>query len=125
MVRTHCVEILVLTSSLCRPHPVKPLTSSQSEKKEGRSVLEKLKSTIHPGRGAAAAQQVAAEPEKTQVNNNNNTTLYEPFKTFHLKNINVCSSTGGHLQTHCGFPNLTNVAFLLIRLLLIFWSGSI
>uniref|UniRef100_A0A3Q4H406 RAB11 family interacting protein 5b (class I) n=1 Tax=Neolamprologus brichardi TaxID=32507 RepID=A0A3Q4H406_NEOBR len=27
-----------------RPHPVKPITSSQSEKKEGRSVLEKLKS---------------------------------------------------------------------------------
>ncbi|XP_059201852.1 uncharacterized protein rab11fip5b [Centropristis striata] len=47
-----------------RPHPVKPLTSSQSEKKESRSVLEKLKSTIHPGR---LAQQVAAEPEKIQV----------------------------------------------------------
>ncbi|XP_045887481.1 rab11 family-interacting protein 1 isoform X1 [Micropterus dolomieu] len=46
-----------------RPHPVKPLTSSQSEKKEGRSVLEKLKSTIHPGR---TAHQVAAEPERNQ-----------------------------------------------------------
>ncbi|KAG7273219.1 hypothetical protein CRUP_031526, partial [Coryphaenoides rupestris] len=36
------------------PHPVKPLnsTASQSDKKEGRSVLEKLKSTIHPGRTA-------------------------------------------------------------------------
>ncbi|XP_041846080.1 uncharacterized protein LOC121643013 [Melanotaenia boesemani] len=46
-----------------RPHPVKPLTSSQSEKKEGRSVLEKLKSTIHPGR---TTYQVAVEPEKIQ-----------------------------------------------------------
>lgn len=57
-------EILVLNSSLCRPHPVKPLTSSQPEKKEGRSVLEKLKSTINPGR---AANQAAAEAEKNQV----------------------------------------------------------
>ncbi|XP_060934928.1 mucin-2 [Limanda limanda] len=47
-----------------RPHPVKPLTSSQSEKKEGRSVLEKLKHTIHPGRGAA--HQAAAEAERSQ-----------------------------------------------------------
>ncbi|KAM4555528.1 uncharacterized protein rab11fip5b [Odontesthes bonariensis] len=46
-----------------RPHPVKPLTSSQSEKKDGRSVLEKLKSTIHPGR---ATHQAAAEPERNE-----------------------------------------------------------
>uniref|UniRef100_A0A3B4FKL0 RAB11 family interacting protein 5 n=1 Tax=Pundamilia nyererei TaxID=303518 RepID=A0A3B4FKL0_9CICH len=46
-----------------RPHPVKPITSSQSEKKEGRSVLEKLKSTINPGR---STHQVTAEPEKSQ-----------------------------------------------------------
>ncbi|KAJ0049821.1 hypothetical protein NL108_003597, partial [Boleophthalmus pectinirostris] len=45
-----------------RTHPVKPLTSSQSEKKEGRSVLEMLKSTISPGR---VPQQASAEPEKT------------------------------------------------------------
>lgn len=44
---------------------MKPLTSSQSEKKEGRSVLEKLKSTIHPGR--SSAHQVAAEAERSQV----------------------------------------------------------
>lgn len=56
--------MLLQTSLLCRPHPVKPLTSSQSEKKEGRSVLEKLKSTIHPGR---SAHQVVAEPERSQV----------------------------------------------------------
>lgn len=43
---------------------MKPLTSSQPEKKEGRSVLEKLKSTINPGR---AANQAAAEAEKNQV----------------------------------------------------------
>ncbi|XP_010899209.2 uncharacterized protein LOC105028281 isoform X2 [Esox lucius] len=44
------------------PHPVKPLTTtaSQGEKKEGRSVLEKLKSSIHPGR---TAQQTLAEAE--------------------------------------------------------------
>ncbi|CAG5989702.1 unnamed protein product [Menidia menidia] len=46
-----------------RPHPVKPLTSSQSEKKDNRSVLEKLKSTIHPGR---TTHLVAAEPEKNE-----------------------------------------------------------
>ncbi|XP_041931093.1 rab11 family-interacting protein 1 [Alosa sapidissima] len=44
------------------PHPVKPLTTSAAaagdRKSEGRSVLEKLKSTIHPGR---AAQPTAAE----------------------------------------------------------------
>ncbi|XP_061644431.1 uncharacterized protein rab11fip5b isoform X1 [Phyllopteryx taeniolatus] len=45
-----------------RPHLVKPL--SQSEKKESRSVLEKLKSTISPGR---TAQQVAAGPGKIQI----------------------------------------------------------
>ncbi|XP_033830339.1 uncharacterized protein LOC117377925 isoform X1 [Periophthalmus magnuspinnatus] len=47
-----------------RTHPVKPLTSSQSEKKEGRSVLEMLKSTISPGR---APQQASAELEKAPV----------------------------------------------------------
>ncbi|XP_074505387.1 uncharacterized protein rab11fip5b [Sebastes fasciatus] len=69
-----------------RPHPVKPLTSSQSEKKEGRSVLEKLKSTIHPGRGAAAAQQVAAEPEKTQEVTVDNSAHYQ-----HLTNMELIS----------------------------------
>ncbi|XP_041705977.1 rab11 family-interacting protein 5 [Coregonus clupeaformis] len=46
------------------PHPVKPLTTaaSQGEKKEGRSILEKLKSSIHPGR---AAQQTLAETEES------------------------------------------------------------
>lgn len=51
----------ILPHQESRTHPVKPLTSSQSEKKEGRSVLEMLKSTISPGR---SAQQAAAEPEK-------------------------------------------------------------
>uniref|UniRef100_A0AAV2MKE2 Rab11 family-interacting protein 5-like n=1 Tax=Knipowitschia caucasica TaxID=637954 RepID=A0AAV2MKE2_KNICA len=49
---------------LSRTHPVKPLTSTQSEKKEGRSVLEMLKSTISPGR---VAQQASAEAEKAPV----------------------------------------------------------
>ncbi|XP_035769012.1 rab11 family-interacting protein 1 [Neolamprologus brichardi] len=35
-----------------RPHPVKPITSSQSEKKEGRSVLEKLKQEVMVDRSA-------------------------------------------------------------------------
>lgn len=61
-----CGETLMLTCFLCSPHPVKPLTTTanQAEKKEGRSVLEKLKSTIHPGR---AAQQSVVEVEKSQV----------------------------------------------------------
>ncbi|XP_070959006.1 rab11 family-interacting protein 1 [Oncorhynchus clarkii lewisi] len=44
------------------PHPVKPLTTtaSQGEKKEGRSFLEKLKSSIHSG---LAAKQTLAEAE--------------------------------------------------------------
>ncbi|XP_076877498.1 LOW QUALITY PROTEIN: uncharacterized protein rab11fip5b [Brachyhypopomus gauderio] len=48
------------------PHPVKPLIpAAQGEKKsEGRSVLEKLRSSIHPGR---STQHTVADPEKTQV----------------------------------------------------------
>ncbi|KAI3351131.1 hypothetical protein L3Q82_005691 [Scortum barcoo] len=64
-----------------RPHPVKPLTSSQSEKKDSRSVLEKLKSTIHPGR---TAQQAAAEPEKSQEVTVDNSAQYR-----HLTNMEL------------------------------------
>ncbi|XP_066505654.1 rab11 family-interacting protein 1 [Hoplias malabaricus] len=49
------------------PHPVKPLNSAavQGEKRsDGRSVLEKLRSSIHPGR---ASQLSTAEPDKTQI----------------------------------------------------------
>lgn len=35
------------------PHPVKPLTPPDEKRSEGRSVLEKLKSTIHSGRSDA------------------------------------------------------------------------
>ncbi|KAK2848642.1 hypothetical protein Q5P01_008476 [Channa striata] len=66
-----------------RPHPVKPLTSSQSEKKEGRSVLEKLKSTIHPGR---SAHQAAAEAEKTPEVTVDNSAQYQ-----HLTNMELIS----------------------------------
>ncbi|XP_077589684.1 uncharacterized protein rab11fip5b [Stigmatopora nigra] len=64
-----------------RPHPVKPL--SQSEKKESRSVFEKLKSTISPGR---SAQQVAAEPTKIQEPAEDRSALYE-----HLNNMELIS----------------------------------
>nr|XP_057932612.1 rab11 family-interacting protein 1 [Doryrhamphus excisus]XP_057932613.1 rab11 family-interacting protein 1 [Doryrhamphus excisus] len=64
-----------------RSHPVKPL--SQSEKKESRSVLEKLKSTISPGR---SAQQVAAEPEKIQEPTEDRCALYQ-----HLTNMELIS----------------------------------
>uniref|UniRef100_A0A1A8G8B8 RAB11 family interacting protein 5 (Class I) n=1 Tax=Nothobranchius korthausae TaxID=1143690 RepID=A0A1A8G8B8_9TELE len=66
-----------------RPHPVKPLTSSQSDKKESRSVLEKLKSTINPGR---AAQQVPAEPEKNQEVSVDRAAQYQ-----HLTNMELIS----------------------------------
>ncbi|XP_067374932.1 rab11 family-interacting protein 1 [Channa argus] len=66
-----------------RPHLVKPLTSSQSEKKEGRSVLEKLKSTIHPGR---SAHQAAAEAEKTPEATVDNLAQYQ-----HLTNMELIS----------------------------------
>ncbi|XP_026991551.2 uncharacterized protein LOC113635954 isoform X1 [Tachysurus fulvidraco] len=45
------------------PHPVKPLTST-AVPGEKKSVLEKLRSSIHPGR---ATQQNMAEPEKPPV----------------------------------------------------------
>ncbi|XP_068451685.1 rab11 family-interacting protein 1 [Clinocottus analis] len=66
-----------------RPHPVKPLTSSQSEKKEGRSVLEKLKSTINPGR---STHQAAAEPEKIQEVPVDHSAQYQ-----HLTNMELIS----------------------------------
>ncbi|CAK6964934.1 rab11 family-interacting protein 1 [Scomber scombrus] len=66
-----------------RPHPVKPLTSSQSEKKDGRSVLEKLKSTIHPGR---TAHQAVAEPERSQEVTVDNSAHYQ-----HLTNMELIS----------------------------------
>ncbi|XP_076595512.1 uncharacterized protein rab11fip5b [Chaetodon auriga] len=66
-----------------RPHPVKPLTSSQLEKKEGRSVLEKLKSTINPGR---SAHQVSVEPEKSQEVTVDNSAQYQ-----HLTNMELIS----------------------------------
>ncbi|XP_072533937.1 rab11 family-interacting protein 5 isoform X2 [Salminus brasiliensis] len=48
------------THSKPSPHPVKPLTPPDEKRSEGRSVLEKLKSTIHPGRSHHGDQ----EPEK-------------------------------------------------------------
>lgn len=70
--------MLVLTSLCFRSHPVKPITSSQSEKKEGRSVLEKLKSTINPGR---SAHHVTSEPEKSEVLLKNFIVLLGPVMT--------------------------------------------
>ncbi|XP_078116355.1 uncharacterized protein rab11fip5b [Sander vitreus] len=66
-----------------RPHPVRPLTSSQSEKKEARSVLEKLKSTINPGR---TVHQVAAEPERSPDVTVDNSAQYQ-----HLTNMELIS----------------------------------
>ncbi|TSW48769.1 Rab11 family-interacting protein 5 [Bagarius yarrelli] len=42
---------------LSSPHPVKPLTPPDEKRSEGRSVLEKLKSTIHPGRSHQGDQE--------------------------------------------------------------------
>ncbi|KAM8848915.1 uncharacterized protein rab11fip5b [Synchiropus picturatus] len=66
-----------------RTHPVKPLTSSQMEKKESRSVLEKLKSTINPGR---TAQQAAAETEASQEATVDTSAHYQ-----HLTNMELIS----------------------------------
>ncbi|XP_030225043.1 rab11 family-interacting protein 1 isoform X1 [Gadus morhua] len=65
------------------PHPVKPMntTGGQSDKKEGRSVLEKLKSTIHPGR---TASQSAAEPERSQLPTVDNTAQYQQLSNMEL-----------------------------------------
>ncbi|KAG7266139.1 hypothetical protein CRUP_016387, partial [Coryphaenoides rupestris] len=43
------------------PHPVRPLTPEERRAPEGRSVLEKLRSTIHPGRSGQLSE---AEPER-------------------------------------------------------------
>ncbi|XP_012993035.1 rab11 family-interacting protein 5 isoform X2 [Esox lucius] len=43
------------------PHPVRPLTPEEkrrAERSEGRSVLDKLKSSIHPGRSSQSTEQV-------------------------------------------------------------------
>ncbi|KAF5888388.1 rab11 family-interacting protein 5-like isoform X3, partial [Clarias magur] len=42
---------------LSSPHPVKPLTPPDEKRSEGRSVLEKLKSTINPGRSYQGDQE--------------------------------------------------------------------
>lgn len=58
-----CVSLTVCSSfspspSFASPHPVKPLTPPGEEKKsESRSVLEKLKSTIHPGRSQSDTEK--------------------------------------------------------------------
>ncbi|KAI3367415.1 hypothetical protein L3Q82_026270 [Scortum barcoo] len=56
-----CVPLVVVP---CSPHPVKPLTTAmlaEEKRTEGRSVLatglEKLKSTINPGRGSQLSEQ--------------------------------------------------------------------
>lgn len=56
-----CVPLVVVSSS---PHLVKPLTTAtlaEEKRTEGRSVLatglEKLKSTIHPGRSSQLSEQ--------------------------------------------------------------------
>ena len=53
-----------LSSLFSSPHPVKPLTTAmlaEEKRTEGRSVLatglEKLKSTIHPGRSSQLSEQ--------------------------------------------------------------------
>ncbi|KAM8909260.1 uncharacterized protein rab11fip5b [Spinachia spinachia] len=71
------------TQPACRTHPVKPLSSSQSEKKDSRSVLEKLKSTINPGRGA---HQGAAEPERSPEVPADHSAQYQ-----HLTNMELIS----------------------------------
>ncbi|TRY58591.1 hypothetical protein DNTS_015174 [Danionella cerebrum] len=44
------------------PHPVKPLTPPEEKKSESRSVLEKLRSTIHPGRSHHTDQDADKKP---------------------------------------------------------------
>ncbi|KAK9964786.1 hypothetical protein ABG768_005930 [Culter alburnus] len=44
------------------PHPVKPLTPPDEKRSEGRSVLEKLKSTIHSGRSHHSDQEADKKP---------------------------------------------------------------
>ncbi|XP_026868870.2 uncharacterized protein rab11fip5a isoform X2 [Electrophorus electricus] len=55
-------EFHQVSRHLSSPHPVKPLTPPDEKKSEGRSVLEKLKSTIHPGRGHHGDQELEKKP---------------------------------------------------------------
>ncbi|XP_051504791.1 uncharacterized protein rab11fip5a isoform X1 [Myxocyprinus asiaticus] len=50
-------EELQTTNYQSSPHPVKPLTPPDEKRSEGRSVLEKLKSTIHSGRSHHSDQE--------------------------------------------------------------------
>ncbi|XP_026774244.3 uncharacterized protein LOC113529323 isoform X1 [Pangasianodon hypophthalmus] len=62
------------------PHPVKPLTST-AVPGEKKSVLEKLRSSIHPGR---STQQSIAEPEKPQVCMSEAHTYYQTLSNMEL-----------------------------------------
>ncbi|XP_028815278.1 rab11 family-interacting protein 1 isoform X2 [Denticeps clupeoides] len=69
-------------ASQSSPHPVKPLTPPPpppgEKRSEGRSVLEKLKSTIHPGRSApppAAERQASLSEARAQYQNLTNMEL--------------------------------------------------
>ncbi|XP_041697365.2 rab11 family-interacting protein 5 [Coregonus clupeaformis] len=68
------------------PHPVKPLTTtaSQGEKKEGRSVLEKLKSSIHPGRAAQQTLAVAETEKKIEESLADSSAQYEQLTNMEL-----------------------------------------
>ncbi|XP_029582815.1 rab11 family-interacting protein 5 isoform X3 [Salmo trutta] len=68
------------------PHPVKPLTTtaSQGEKKEGRSVLEKLKSSIHPGRSAQQTLAVAETEKKIEESLADSSAQYEQLTNMEL-----------------------------------------
>ncbi|XP_052007411.1 uncharacterized protein LOC127660950 isoform X2 [Xyrauchen texanus] len=48
---------LQTTNYQSSPHPVKPLTPPDEKRSEGRSVLEKIKSTIHSGRSHHSEQE--------------------------------------------------------------------
>ena len=66
------------------PHLVKPLNTSAppgERKSEGRSVLEKLKSTIHPGR---STQPSAAEVAEREV---------EGYHSFIIQTVNRASNS--------------------------------
>ncbi|XP_021479975.1 rab11 family-interacting protein 5 isoform X2 [Oncorhynchus mykiss] len=68
------------------PHPVKPLTTtaSQGEKKECRSVLEKLKSSIHPGRSAQQTLAVAETEKKIEESLADSSAQYEQLTNMEL-----------------------------------------
>lgn len=63
----------------CSPHPVKPM-ATEEKRSEGRSVLEKLKSTISPGRSSQVLEQETNRKKVTYTSVETTIPLHDQYK---------------------------------------------